>query len=315
MNSPLISVVIPTWNAAKYLPCALESVFAQTWPRVEIIVVDDGSTDETENVLEPFRQNIKYIRQENWGGPSRPRNVAVNAATGDYVAFFDSDDLMEPGKLASAASVLRDYPQVDFTFTNFREIDETGRVVTPDFLSDYRNFRQDLDFHAGPLLGFFPGRTAYFHLLAANFVGTSSVVCRRSVFDTVGLFDESMLNSDDVDMWRRIAYSGSHFAFIDEVLHSYRNRSDGVTARGTVRRIPHVLHGLRKQLDLDLTPVEEASMQRRINKVLLEFGHGLCCEGNYDQARRVFSEALSQRLSWRGGKGLAKAILRRGGQR
>jgi len=310
MERPLISVVIPTWNSAGYLPATLDSILGQTWPRVEIILVDDGSTDDTETVLANYTDRVIYLRQENWGGPSRPRNAAIARATGDYIAFFDSDDLMDSEKLAAAAAVLQAHPEVDFTFTNFREIDEHDAVLTPDFLAAYQNFRRVTTFPEGPDVGYLTGREAYSELLAANFVGTSSVICRRNVFTRVGPFDETMLNADDVDMWRRIAYAGSGFAFINRVLHSYRKREGGVTMRGAARRLPAVLKSMRKQLDLDLSPGERQLVSGRINEVLVGYGHGLCAEGNFGEAGKIFREALGQQVSPGAVKGLLKATFR-----
>jgi len=310
MERPLISVVIPTWNSAGYLPATLDSVLAQTWPQVEIIIVDDGSTDDTETVLAPYADRVVYVWQENWGGPSRPRNAAIARSTGQYIAFFDSDDLMDPEKLAAAAAVLQAHPEVDFTFSNFREIDETGAVLTPDFLAPYTNFRRITTFHQGGDLGLLSGREAYTELLAANFVGTSSVVCRREVFDRVGPFDETMLNADDVDMWRRVAYAGSGFAFINRVLHSYRKRAGGVTMRGAARRLPAVLHSLRKQAALDLSDGERQLLDERLNEIMVAYGHGLCAAGDFGAAGRILREALGKKFSWAACKGMLKVLLR-----
>jgi glycosyltransferase involved in cell wall biosynthesis len=312
MVTPLISVIIPTWNSAEYLPTTLDSVFAQTWNNTEVIVVDDGSTDNTRSVLEPYGDKIRYFRQENWGGPSRPRNVAIDHSRGDFIAFFDSDDLMDLEKLTSAAKVLQAHPDVDFTFSNFRSIDETSHILNADFLADYTNFRRNLKSLPGSNTGFLPGRVAFSELLKANFVGTSSVVCRRKIFDKVGLFDETMLNADDVDMWRRIAYAGFGFAFIDQILHSYRKRGGGVSDRGGARRLPAILASLRKQLALDLSPEERLLLERRIHAILLGFGDELCAVGQFNQAEKVFREALNQRFTLQGCKGLLKVALRLG---
>ncbi len=91
---PLVSVVIPTWNAAAYLPETLETIFNQTWPQIQIVVVDDGSTDSTNNVLGQYQGRIKTINLENSGGPSRPRNKGIEHSDGEFIAIFDSDDLM-----------------------------------------------------------------------------------------------------------------------------------------------------------------------------------------------------------------------------
>jgi len=308
MDSPLVSVIIPTFNAAALLPATIESVLAQTYTSVEILVIDDGSTDNTAEVLERFGRGIRYFRQDNWGGPSGPRNVGVGNAVGDLIAMFDSDDLMMPEKLATAVDVFRQHPEVHFTFSNFQGIDEEGEVHRDDFLARYRNFRKALQREEDSPVGVMPGRETYRQLLTANFIGTSSVVCRREVFDRVGLFDESMLNADDVDMWRRIAYAGFRFAYIDKVLHSYRKTEGGVTARG-VKRYPAILKGLKKQIDLDLEPDEFQTVRNRIYKAQLGYGSALCRSGEYGLSRKMFLEALDFRLGVVGIKGLVKASV------
>ncbi len=313
MGQPLVSVVIPVWNSADFLPATLDSILAQTWAEIEIIIVDDGSTDDIEAALVPYRGKIRYIRQDNWGGPSRPRNVAITAAQGKYISFFDSDDLMEPEKLSISLSVLEQNPQVDFIFSNFREIDEFDKVLNEDFLLPYTSFRRAIEVPTGGGLNFIPGRQAFTELLQTNFVGTSSVVCKRDLFDKVGSFDEKMLNADDVDMWRRIAYSGSGFAFVDKVLHSYRKRPGGVTARGSVRRLPAVLASLNKQRDLDLTGAERKKLEERIHGLSLGYGNALCGESRFEEAGVVFREALGKKFSFLGLKGLLKVALRKGG--
>ncbi len=308
MDSPLVSVVIPTFNAARLLSETIDSVLGQTYPHVEVLVIDDGSTDDTAQVLERFGDRIRYFRQENWGGPSGPRNVGVQNAQGDLISFFDSDDLMVSEKLATSVDVFRHHPDVDFVFSNFQGINEGGEVYKDDFLAKYTSFRRVLEREEESSVGFIPGREVYHELLTANFIGTSSVVCRRAVFDRVGLFDESMLNADDVDMWRRIAYARFRFAYIDKVLHSYRKTAGGVTARG-VDRYPAILKGLRKQLDLDLDSAERNTMQQRLNQMQLGYGSALCRSGNFALSRKMILEALSNRWSIKGITELLKVTI------
>lgn len=308
MSPDLVSVVIPTYNSADYLPETLASVFGQTYPDLEVIVVDDGSTDQTGEVIRSLGRGIRYISQENWGGPSRPRNVALAAAQGEFVAFFDSDDLMLPEKISKSMAVLRANPDVTVVFTNFRVIDEGGEVIRSDFLEEYRSFKAHLSEDATGCRGILSGKQAYTELLKANFVGTSSVVCRRQALAQVGPFDETMLNADDVDMWRRLAYAGFTFAYIDEELHSYRRRKGGVSGRG-ILRYPAIIRGLAKQLELDLGPADKAILHRRIRTTHLAYGSALREVGQFGSARRVLTRSLASSPSIAGLWGLAKTIL------
>ncbi len=308
MESPLVSVIIPAYNAAVLVAETIDSVLAQNYPSVEILVVDDGSTDETAKVLQCYGDRIRYFHQENWGGPSRPRNVGLRNATGELVAFFDADDLMAPEKLQTAVDVFERFPKVDFTFSSFRGIQEDGATHRADFLERYQNFRSEIQSEEGSTIGVMAGRAVFRQLLGANFIGTSSVVCRRSVFDQVGEFDESMLNADDVDMWRRIAYAGYQFAFIDEILHSYRKTAGGISAGGA-KRYPAILSGIRKQLQLELEADERALLNDKINQLELGYAAALGLGGDRAAARRVYREVLAKKVSWTGIKGLVKYVL------
>lgn len=307
MNCPIVSVVIPTFNCARFLPMALESVLSQDYENIEIILVDDGSTDETCEVIQPFLDRICYVKQENWGGPSRPRNVGIQNASGELIAFFDSDDLMIQGKLAESVRVLNNHPDISLVFTNFRGIDPKGIVIRSNHLKPYRDFRKELEFRESGKVGILAGRKAHGQLLMANFIGTSSVICRKEIFSDVGPFDESMLNSDDVDMWRRMAFAGYNFAFIDREFHEYRENPAGISARG-VHRYPHLLKGLRKHLDLDLDPGLKIRLEKKIYDIELGFGYALFQVGKYKESKEKFRMAISSGgFSWKAMKGFLKA--------
>ena len=306
----LVSVVVPAWNAAGFLPSTLDSILAQTWPRLEVIVVDDGSTDETSEILAGYGERIRVIRIPNSGGPSRPRNVGVEAAHGDLVAFFDSDDLMEPRKIEVESQVLRACPDVDLVCTNFRSIDLEGNVLTPDYLAEYHEFRRDLEPTGVPGAGRLAPEAAFHRLVHANFVGTSSVVCRRRSILGVGGFDESMKNSDDLDMWRRLADAGSAFAFVDEVLHSYRVNPEGVTARGA-NRFPARIKGLRKHLNDRHGTQIRREVEEELCDLLVAQAWSLRRQNDLAGAERTYREALRYGRRPRALTGLAVTLLRR----
>jgi len=308
MELPVVSVVIPTFNSADILPEVLDSVLVQTYPRVEILLVDDGSTDGTASVAADYGNRIRYFHQENWGGPSSPRNVGIQNALGEFVSFFDSDDLMKPGKLARAMEVFHKNPAIDFTFSNFQGVDEKYQLYRDDYLLDYREFRRDLEWEKGNGFGVMPGRKLYSQLLEANFIGTSSVVVRKSVFETVGLFDETMPNAEDVDLWRRIAYAGFRFAFIDEVLHSYRKSPEGISSRG-VRLYPAILKGLTKQLKLDLDSRERSVLTKRINSFELGYAAALRRVGEFSRSLKIYRKVIKRAPGWSGIKGLLRLVF------
>jgi len=186
---PLVSVIIPTYNRADLVVQAVESVINQTYGRMEIIVVDDGSTDNTREVLEKYQEKINYIYQER-SERCRARNKGFAHCRGDYMAFLDSDDLWLPTKIERQVEALNEKPDVGLVYTGVEFIDTHGNPYDGDLSWDAPK-RQVL----------------YEDLMTNNIVTgtTSSAMIRRTCFEKVGLFDESMNTCEDLDLYRRIA--------------------------------------------------------------------------------------------------------------
>jgi glycosyltransferase involved in cell wall biosynthesis len=181
-----ISVVIPTYNYGRLVPEAVASVLGQTYPPAEVIVVDDGSTDDTPERLAPFLDRIRYIRQVNQG-PSAARNTGIRAARGDWLAFLDSDDLWHPRKLEIQVRYLTEHPDVALLSTATTEDLAAGwAAVDPE---------GSLPATAVTLEGL---------LFASRFTPSTALV-RRDCFERVGLFDPALGAAEDTEMWLRIA--------------------------------------------------------------------------------------------------------------
>ena len=186
MKRAPVSVVIPAYNAAPYVAEAVESVLAQTASPAEIIVVDDGSTDSTAAVLEPYQNRIRYIYQEN-AGVSAARNRAIEAANGDFMAFLDADDTWHPQKL-------------EFQMEAFGRIPALGLVGTQGFFlpsSDLPRYDRLPD---DPFT-FINWR----QLTVKNHLYASSVIVRSSILNIAGDFDTALQGPEDRDLWLRIA--------------------------------------------------------------------------------------------------------------
>ena len=312
MHLPSISVVIPSWNAAATLPATLESVLTQDHPDFEVIVVDDGSTDDTPAVLAAWSAKydgqVRCQRIANSGGPARPRNVGIGLARNDLVALFDSDDLMEPGKLAAQASVFATHDRAQLCFTDFMVIDEQGHVLQECMLDDYQAFREHLhpvsgDEHDLPPAALFAGPPLHHALIHANFIGTSSVVARRELLSFEGGFDEQLANGDDIEMWFKLARSGAVFAFLDVIGHRYRKTAGGISARGW-RRLAAVAEIRERQRHF----VDDPEVIKYLDSVILgcKLGEawGLRGEKRYGESLRVYREAQDFHPTWTGFKGL-----------
>ncbi len=308
-GKPDVSVVIPVYNAGPLLRLTLDSVLAQTGVTVEVILIDDGSTDETPRIFREYGDRISAWTIPNSGGPSIPRNEGVARAEADLIAFFDADDIMLPGKLARAVAAMGQYPQAGLFCTEFEGIDAVGAVFRPRWLAEYRDFRRDLvPAPDTPALGLLAAELSFRHLLRANFVGTSSVVCRREALAEVGLFNPAFKNSDDRDMWYRLARGGWDFLFLDEVCHSYRKAGGGVSARGG-RRNKAIIESLSAQLDHVADPADRAFVRNRLRRLWLGYGYWLRKTGKRGPARAAYAQAWQLGPGWKSAAGWLRSSL------
>jgi glycosyltransferase involved in cell wall biosynthesis len=182
----LVSVIIPTYNRSNLVREAIESVLAQEDVALEVIVVNDGSSDDTASLLESFGSAIHGISQPH-GGVSAARNTGIRAATGDWLAFLDSDDLWLPQKLRMQMAFLRKHPELQISQTEEVWI-RNGYKLNPK------------KYHRKPQGYCFP------QLLERCLISPSAVIIHREVFGDVGLFDESLPACEDYDLWLRIGY-------------------------------------------------------------------------------------------------------------
>jgi glycosyltransferase involved in cell wall biosynthesis len=201
---PLVSVIIPTFNRWSYLQMTIDSVLAQTYPHIEIIVVDDGSTDQTAEGLQSYSSRIRVIRQTNQGGTAA-RNTGINAATGDYLTFLDHDDLMLPTKLEQQVALLETHPEFGAAHCRWEYIDPQGNVLD----------------RIGPL----PVGNLYMTLVLGCFLWSGAPIVRRHYFEQIGGFDTSIWSSD-WDMWLRLSKVDCIFGCVQEILGSYRIMPD-----------------------------------------------------------------------------------------
>ena len=211
-SEPLVSVIIPTYNRLSFLTEALESALNQTHENLEIIVVDDGSNDGTGDYVQGLGDNrITYVYLQHRGHPAPVRNVGLKMATGEFVAFLDSDDRWLPGKIEAQVRVLAEGPHFDLVATDFFEF--PSRQLKPAL-----RLKQ-------------PRAVVFRDLLRANPITNSSVVLKRSVIDSVGLLDESeaMRGLEDYEYWLRIVRNGTNSAVIlPEPLLLYRRHEGNI---------------------------------------------------------------------------------------
>ena len=276
---PLVSVIIPAYNSAAYLKEAIDSVLAQSLSDYEILVVDDGSTDDTGGILNGYGAKIRVLRQDH-RGVAAARNHGIRETQGEIVAFLDADDLWYPQKLEKQVAVFRSRSDVAMVFTGHDVLDERGK----------RDSKRGRDKRARLLAG-----NLVRNIFMSSGVATPTVAVRRSVFDAVGPFDEELEMAEDDNLWMRIA-SRLPVELVDEPLATIRLHRTSMTrdlanlltsveahVRAMQDRYPDVWAELR-----DLVPAKLALFHFAMGKQYL-------ASRQHDLARRSFGEGLRLR--------------------
>lgn len=224
---PSLTVVITCYNYGQYLPHALGSVLDQTCSDYEVVVVDDGSTDNTPEVMAQYAADgrIRYIRQDNAGQP-KAKNRGIAESHGEFIAFLDADDIWMPTKLEKQLALFAD-PQVGVVYSRRKWINQDGLEIS----GNERTLRR------GEILD---------HIFVDNFICFSSCVIRRSCLDEVGWFDEELPMGIDYDLWIRLA-ARYRFDYVDERLVKYRTGHANLS-KNTMKRYDCAQKIMRKAL-------------------------------------------------------------------
>lgn len=211
MATPLVSVVIPVYNGAKYIQIAIDSVLEQTYSNYEIIVVDDGSTDDTRQKLQPYKSKIRYIYQENQGSAAA-RNVGIDLAKGELIAFLDADDFWTmPEKLAKQVALFDKNSSLGCINTGWKIVDGAGKHI-----------KTVQPWHKAPKLDLETW-------LKKKCVRTSAMVFRKHWLEKVGGFDEELRQSHDVDLALRLSLAGCETVWLKDATVCYRQHEHNTT--------------------------------------------------------------------------------------
>lgn len=262
-----VSVIIPTYNRADLLPEAIDSVLAQTWKEMEIIVVDDGSTDRTEETVRRYDDRVRYFYKEH-GGPSSARNMGIKKAKGTYVAFLDSDDVWEPEKLRIQMDFMSEHPEIKF-------------VCTDSSLIGSRECRQR-KLRKESMGNLFP------ILYSNSFINTSTALMVKECFQEIGYFDEGYRSVEDYDVWLRVA-KRFPIAYLNQPLVRYRKHEDNVSHdKITLRR--NALRVL--EAHYDPREISARTYKIRMSNLHLYFGRAYLRLGDTRMAQEAFGRSL-----------------------
>ncbi|MCP5100766.1 MAG: glycosyltransferase, partial [Chloroflexi bacterium] len=230
-----MSVIIPAYNSATFLPQAIASVFAQDFKAYEIIIVDDGSTDNTQAVLQPFADRIRYVLQVN-AGSAAARNTGIEMARGKYIVLLDADDLLLPGKFREQVEILEKRPSLGLIHSGWRIIDESGTTI-----------KEMQPWHDSPVLNLETW-------LKNKPVKMGAMLFRREWLERVGGLDPELRQSHDVDLLLRLSLAGCTIAWLKKPTMCYRHHATSTIRKNAPKQVKYVTKVLDKFFDQPNVP-------------------------------------------------------------
>jgi glycosyltransferase involved in cell wall biosynthesis len=264
-----VSVIIPTFNRAKYIQDAIQSVLNQTYPNYEILVVDDGSTDDTRQIVAAIEsEKIRYYYKCHQG-IALSLNYGINHSRGHFIARLDSDDIFLPEKLGRQVQLLEENPDVDLVYTQVYKMTEDGKILSrypeghrlpPEPLRALRNFL---------------------------FAPSQSLMFRRECIEQAGVFDENFVIASDWDFFIRLAMV-SKLAYINEPLVKTRTHS-GMITRDGIQKMTYIIAVLEKHRET----LSLAEDNRWLSPHYYKLGREYFFVENYDLAQSAFQKALA----------------------
>ena len=273
---PLVSVIMPAYNTEKFIGESIQSVIDQTYANWELLVVDDGSTDKTADIIRAFAaqdSRVKYLSQHN-GGPGKARNTAIAESNGTLIAFLDADDLWLPEKLERQLQAL-EATNADVIYSNGLIIYEPGAIPG----------RTDFSIVAGTT----EGRKMLDILLLQNRIPVQSVMVRKEACRNAGQFDESseVRGCEDYELWLRLAVHGALFHGISENLIKYRRHPAAITHHDTgwlkpaLRVVSH---------HINAGTLDEKTKRNRLRRLYRDVIAALLEEGKRAEAKEFLRE-------------------------
>lgn len=298
-----VSVVIPTYNNAGFIIRTIQSVFDQTYSNYEIIIIDDGSTDNTKQVLSPVMHKVKYYAQRNQG-QSAARNKGIQKAKGNFIAFLDDDDLWHQDNLKIKLDILKKHPEIGAVFSDFRLFNKNSFITPTSPLEYYKSLKR----YKKDVAVIFKERgrmrlndhleVEYFYgnifddLFLGNFILTSTFVARKKVADKIGWFKPDIRTQEDYEFYLRFSKKYP-MAFVNEKLVDYRRSDNQLTGHSYIESITKSVVSIIDQYRDDFCKRKKTKIfNRRKAGSLVRLSEVYLVKGLKSEARNIISEGI-----------------------
>lgn len=306
--SPRFSVVIPAFNAASTLSRAIDSVLEQSYPAHEVIVVDDGSGDETPDVLARYVGRAHYVRQAN-AGPSAARNRGVAAASGDWIAFLDADDWYYPSRLQSHAEMIAAHPGLDFLVAGFDYRDPQGKQIAASATQTGLGRRLVAEF--GPEGRAVMDCSTIGEFIAEQFSDTRGLSVPRAGFTALGGFPVDLKICEDVVFMLRLCAASRRAGVVCASQSVYLVHDNGLIRSDRLRaqtETVRALHTLSTEMMAAPVPIRHA-WRRLVKEAHRDWAYHLAKLGRRREALGALVKSLRFSPSWRDGRDLLSILM------
>ena len=297
-----ISVIIPAYNNAAFLPDCINSVRQQTMPLHEIIIVDDGSRDNTEAVIKTLGDDILYSKQKNQG-PASARNHGIQQATGDWIAFLDADDQWVPNKIELQLNCLKKHPELQLIAGDMAETNALSKIETPSMLAHHGQLELFKQLDGQPLTD------ACASLVQKNFIPTGTVLANKESLIEAGLFPESIRFGEDLALWAQVAARHPITCLPDVLMLRRRHDSNATDSNeDMLKGIVQVMRLLKEKCG-DVLQKQGLSANEPLFQACFSLGYWQFQHGQIKQSGQAFREAWALKKNFKTGAYLMLGFL------
>ncbi|MEZ0174967.1 MAG: glycosyltransferase [Candidatus Reddybacter sp.] len=290
-----ISAVIPTYNNAEYIEEAIDSILAQTHPIDEIIIIDDGSSDNTAALIKAIKQKtnkLSYIKQGNQG-PSAARNQGIEIANGDWIAFLDADDRWPQDKIALQIAALQREPSLQLIAGDMAETDQQGNVEVESVLAKHQLLQQFQGLAGRPL------NNALTTLVEKNFIPTGTVLVKRTALKQAGGFNPDIRFGEDLELWAKIACHHPITCLPERLMYRRQHGANATENTGPMLEDLVKVMGSIRHYGAEQLKQQGTKPNTLVASALSDLGYWHFSQGDYKRARKVFTASLKEQPSKR----------------